>query len=287
MEGRSYEGDTSLRYRFGFNGKEKDDETYGDGNEYDYGFRIYNPRLGRFLSVDPLTKSYPMLTPYQFASNRPIDGFDLDGLEYYSVHIKENADGTRVKIGVINYTNVKQDGVINVKSANGVGPLGDVGVRYVVHKYDDNGKEVGTSSFNLKNSEHGVYAGDKNPKQYWEKPDAEGNYPDDYSLSPIDETDANAKQHDLDYDNYDLDGLGGVMDARSSKANNDFIERADKTTEKYLKKENDNITGKPVTKETSDAGQKAARKGGGGFLNFRFAELLKTYKPPLSGMPKE
>jgi len=49
---------------------------------YDYGNRIYNPGLGRFLSVDPLTKSYPMLTPYQFASNRPIDGIDLDGLEY-------------------------------------------------------------------------------------------------------------------------------------------------------------------------------------------------------------
>ena len=36
------------------------------------------------LSVDPLTKSYPMLTPYQFASNRPIDGIDLDGKEYES-----------------------------------------------------------------------------------------------------------------------------------------------------------------------------------------------------------
>ena len=35
----------------------------------------------RFLSVDPLTKSYPELTPYQFASNRPIAAIDLDGLE--------------------------------------------------------------------------------------------------------------------------------------------------------------------------------------------------------------
>lgn len=35
----------------------------------------------RFLSVDPLTKSYPELTPYQFASNTPIAAIDLDGLE--------------------------------------------------------------------------------------------------------------------------------------------------------------------------------------------------------------
>lgn len=55
----------------------------GGGSTYDYGFRIYNPTIGKFLSVDPLTGSYPMLTPYQFASNRPIDGVDLDGLEFY------------------------------------------------------------------------------------------------------------------------------------------------------------------------------------------------------------
>jgi hypothetical protein len=53
-----------------------------DGNCYDYGFRIYNPALGRFLSVDPLTKSFSHLTPYQFASNSPIAGRDLDGLEF-------------------------------------------------------------------------------------------------------------------------------------------------------------------------------------------------------------
>ncbi|MES2730943.1 MAG: hypothetical protein V4714_04315, partial [Bacteroidota bacterium] len=35
----------------------------------------------RFLSVDPLTKSYPELTPYQFAGNTPIQAIDLDGLE--------------------------------------------------------------------------------------------------------------------------------------------------------------------------------------------------------------
>ena len=45
-------------YRYGFNGKEKSDEVYGDGNVYDYGFRIYNPRIGKFLSVDPLSKNY-------------------------------------------------------------------------------------------------------------------------------------------------------------------------------------------------------------------------------------
>jgi len=53
----------------------------GQGNQQDYGMRIYDPRLGRFLSTDPITDEYPELTPYQFASNTPIQAIDLDGLE--------------------------------------------------------------------------------------------------------------------------------------------------------------------------------------------------------------
>ena len=68
-------------FRYGFNGKEDDNEVKGNGNEIDYGMRIYDPRVGRFLSVDPLQKKYPELTPYQYASNTPIQAVDLDGLE--------------------------------------------------------------------------------------------------------------------------------------------------------------------------------------------------------------
>ncbi|MBK9257209.1 MAG: hypothetical protein IPM42_17180 [Saprospiraceae bacterium] len=85
MPGRTYRNpafDGTNNYRFGFNGKELDKSgEFGSLTHYDYGFRIYNPSIGKFLSVDPLTKSYPMLTPYQFASNTPIQAIDLDGLE--------------------------------------------------------------------------------------------------------------------------------------------------------------------------------------------------------------
>ncbi len=57
----------------------------GEGNQQDYGMRIYDPRLGKFLSVDPITKKFPELTPYQFASNTPIRAIDLDGLEAFFV----------------------------------------------------------------------------------------------------------------------------------------------------------------------------------------------------------
>jgi RHS repeat-associated protein len=57
-------GSWSVNYWYGFNDKEMDPETYGQGNVYDYGFRIYNPRLGKFLSMDPLSSSFPWYTPY-------------------------------------------------------------------------------------------------------------------------------------------------------------------------------------------------------------------------------
>ncbi|MDI9364935.1 MAG: RHS repeat-associated core domain-containing protein [Flavobacterium sp.] len=66
-------------YRYGFNGKENDKDISEGGQ--DYGMRIYDSRVGRFLSVDPIAKEYPELTPYQFASNTPIWAIDIDGLE--------------------------------------------------------------------------------------------------------------------------------------------------------------------------------------------------------------
>jgi RHS repeat-associated protein len=88
--GRSY---NAGGYRFGFNGKENDNEVKGEGNQQDYGMRIYDPRLGKFLSVDPLTKDYPWYTPYQFAGNTPIQAIDLDGEEEYHYSLTIDKQG--------------------------------------------------------------------------------------------------------------------------------------------------------------------------------------------------
>jgi RHS repeat-associated protein len=101
--------ENSSQYRYGFNGKEKDDETKGQGAQYDYGFRIYDPRIARFLSVDPLTKSYPWYTPYQFAGNKPIWATDLDGLEEY--YYMDYIIGTTGNVMISTYTKgVLEDG---------------------------------------------------------------------------------------------------------------------------------------------------------------------------------
>ncbi len=89
------------KYRYGYNGKESDNEVKGTGTQYDYGFRIYDPRIVKFLSVDPLTASYPWYTPYQFSGNTPIQAIDLDGLEPKYI-IKENGKLTRPVIKLFN-----------------------------------------------------------------------------------------------------------------------------------------------------------------------------------------
>ncbi len=102
MLGRTESNDS---YRFGFNGKEKDDEVKGSGAQYDYGFRIYDSRIGKFLSVDPLSSSYPWYTPYQFAGNSPIAFNDLDGLEeyHYMLTWDENGENPVLSLESIEY----------------------------------------------------------------------------------------------------------------------------------------------------------------------------------------
>jgi RHS repeat-associated protein len=80
MPGRIF---NSGNYRYGFNGKENDNEVKGEGNQQDYGMRVYDPRVGRFLSVDPLSARFPYYTPYHFTGNNPIRYIDLDGAEQF------------------------------------------------------------------------------------------------------------------------------------------------------------------------------------------------------------
>ena len=77
MPGRN--GSTS-GYRYGFNGMEKDPEWNGEGNSYTTEFRQYDPRVGRWLSLDPLMAQFPDVSAYVAYSNNPIYFIDPTGL---------------------------------------------------------------------------------------------------------------------------------------------------------------------------------------------------------------
>jgi RHS repeat-associated protein len=77
MPGRKY---NSGRYRFGFNGMEKDDEVFNStGTSYTTHFRQYDPRIGRWMSLDPKKEKYPDLSPYSGMGNNPIKIIDSNG----------------------------------------------------------------------------------------------------------------------------------------------------------------------------------------------------------------
>ena len=103
MPGRTLNSDA---YRYGFNGKENDKDI-SSLTLYDYGFRIYNPSIGKFLSVDPLTENYPWYSPYHFAGNKPIAFVDMDGREDKWYIIELWLDNTNTKI---EYTTVDDIG---------------------------------------------------------------------------------------------------------------------------------------------------------------------------------
>jgi RHS repeat-associated protein len=69
-------------YRFSFQGQEKDDEIHGSpGTSLNYEFRMHDSRIGRFMSIDPLSGKFPHNSPYAFSENRVLDAIELEGLE--------------------------------------------------------------------------------------------------------------------------------------------------------------------------------------------------------------
>ena len=60
-----------------YNGKELD--TKNGLNLYDYGARMYDPALGRFMTVDRYAEKYSSMSPYQYAANNPVNIVDING----------------------------------------------------------------------------------------------------------------------------------------------------------------------------------------------------------------
>ena len=69
-------------YRYGFNGKEKDGEW---NDNYNYDSRIYDPRIGRWYSVDPSYMKNAHESTYMFTGNNPVFFKDDDGKDYIVV----------------------------------------------------------------------------------------------------------------------------------------------------------------------------------------------------------
>lgn len=112
MPGRRNNND---QYRFGFNGKENDNEVKGTGNSIDFGDRMQDPRLGRWLSIDAKAAKYPNISPYVFAANNPIYYLDPDGNDV-EVYVTATKVGT-TKINLYSAGEIKKDASLKNKTA--------------------------------------------------------------------------------------------------------------------------------------------------------------------------
>ena len=102
--GRSY---SSSSYRYGFNGKENDNEVKGVGNQQDYGMRIYDPRIVRWLSVDPMFQKQPDQSVYKAFNNNPIIFIDPDGGTEFETVVMVNAKTGKTSMPITRVTSTK------------------------------------------------------------------------------------------------------------------------------------------------------------------------------------
>lgn len=84
-------------YRYAFNGKEKSSEiSHGD---YDFEARMFEGKIGRFMTVDPHQGAYPSLSPYSAFYNNPVLIVDDNGMDniIYIVNFSSGQPGINVE----------------------------------------------------------------------------------------------------------------------------------------------------------------------------------------------
>jgi len=77
---------TDAENQYQYNGKELNTDL--NLNWYDYGARMYDPAVGRFMGVDPLAEKYNSWSPYTYTLNNPVKYIDPDGRDVISVNDK-------------------------------------------------------------------------------------------------------------------------------------------------------------------------------------------------------
>lgn len=158
LPGRNY---SSSSYRFGYAGAEKDDEVHGStGTSLDFGARLYDPRVGKWLSLDPLAMKYPYLSPYAYTADNPILFVDFDGKDFF---VKSKADQKRF-MAVVRKTFGDENGRLFTFDKNGQLQPIDIDhmtnltcdQRYVVEQFNAKLVEDGDVTVNLKYTSTGI-----------------------------------------------------------------------------------------------------------------------------------
>ena len=78
------------------------------------GARVYDPQIGRFLSVDPLLVAFPSHSPYSYSFNNPISYTDPSGL----APEKEKGGGNKIQIHMFQFEKCYEEWTIHCYQTN-------------------------------------------------------------------------------------------------------------------------------------------------------------------------
>lgn len=138
-------GGNSVANRWGYNGKElQDEDVNGKSLDwYDFGARNYDPALGRWMNLDPLAEK--TLDPFGYVWNNPIIHIDPDGRSGQTTIVgKGEKEGTYVVKDWID------DGKTDVTLEDGT----KIGNSLTTHSFvDDNNKAVEGAVIDMNSSE--------------------------------------------------------------------------------------------------------------------------------------